>query len=74
MDARLKNALLLYLATFFIIFLVKPGSMFDKRTKKPLEFGLGFNRDRERKTLFALPVTVPLLAIVCFMASGFFTR
>lgn len=69
MNPALTNALIVYIVALLAIFLTKPRSLFNEKTKRPREFGLGFNRDKEKKTLFSLPVIVVFLAMICFVTS-----
>ena len=63
---NLKNAITLFLVCFFLLYYKKPGILFEERTEAVRAFGIGFNRDQERKTLFSLHVVTIALAIAAY--------
>ena len=63
--SNLKNAIISFAASLLLIYLFKPRLLFDDN-KRVRQFGVGFNRDKERKTLFNMSVFVLILAITCF--------
>lgn len=63
--STLKNAIISFVASMLLIYIFKPRLLFDD-SKRVRQFGVGFNRDKERKTLFNMSVFVIILAIICF--------
>ena len=65
MDKGLQNALTLFTGIMLTVYVVKPNVLFDEK-KIVRAFGVGFNKEKERKTLFNLQMFVILIAILCF--------
>jgi len=65
MDANLINALTLFIGIMLTLYLIKPVVLFDE-DKRIRQFGVGFNRDKQRKTLFNMTLVVVLAAILSF--------
>ena len=66
-DASLRNAFMLYVGMILALYVAKPRLLFDEVTKRPRSFGLGYNRDREKRTLFGLSTTIIPLAVLSWI-------
>ena len=67
--SKVKTACLIFAICLVFLYVRKPSLMFEEYTQRPRQFGLGFNRDRERRTLFSLSVTVvPIAALAWVIA------
>jgi hypothetical protein len=64
MDSSLQNALVTFLFTFLVIYAIKPSCLFEERTGRPRQFGLGYTRDQEKCTLFNLTIFTIILGII----------
>ena len=62
-----KNAIGIYIIVFFGVYIIKPKSLFEDRYKKPRQFGIGYSRDNEKKTLFSISTANLVLAITSFI-------
>lgn len=69
LEDSVKNAISIFFATFLSIYFVKPALLFDEHSKKRREFGIGFNRDKEKKTLFDLTIVMIVLSVLSVILS-----
>lgn len=59
-----KFAVCSFLALLFGLYIVKPGFLFEDQGKRR-QFGLGYTRDHEKKTLFDMTVITVFLSLIC---------
>lgn len=69
----LKNSIFMFVTVFLIVYFIKPKVFFqdDKNTR---QFGVGYSRDKEKKTLFSLSIVVPILAIFSLLVNYAFAK
>ena len=65
-----KNAIVLYAGVLLILYVLKPRVLFLEQSKRTREFGVGYNRDGEKRTLFSLPSLIPVVSVTCFGLSA----
>ncbi len=65
METKLRNALTLFVGIMLTLYFIKPMMLFDEE-KRVRQFGVGFNRDKQRKTLFNMTLVTILVAVICF--------
>jgi len=64
MESSLKQALIAFLLVFLSIYATKPKWLFEDRTGQRRQFGLGYTRDQEKRTLFDMTVVTVILGII----------
>ncbi len=66
-DPALKNSVLLFSALLILLHVIRPRILFDEQTGRPRPFGLGYNRDSQKRTLFSMSTIIPALACLCWV-------
>ena len=61
---RIKNAFFIFISILLSLYFIKPNWLFEEHSGKRREFGVGFNRDGERKTLFDMTIIVIIVSIL----------
>lgn len=69
-DPALQRSTALFAAILLVIYLTRPRVLFDDSTSRPRPFGLGFNRDSQKRTLFSLSTIIPPLACLSWIIAG----
>ena len=68
MEYSLKNALYIFFFILLTIYFTKPALLFEERSGRKREFGVGFNRDGEKKTLFDMTIIVVVASLISVVA------
>ena len=58
-----KVPITVFLGTILVLYSFKPSFLFEDNGHRR-QFGLGYNRDQEKRTLFDLTVTVVIFAFI----------
>ncbi len=66
----LERSMLLFATILITFYILRPRILFDEHTGRPRPFGLGYNRDWQKRTLFSLPTMIPAVACLCWVIAG----
>jgi hypothetical protein len=60
----LKNSIGIYIFSICSLYALRPSFLFQDNGQRRRPFGLGYNRDKEKKTLFDMTTMSVVIAIV----------
>lgn len=63
---QLKTALLINTLIMLVIWSLKPAFCFNEMSGKRREFGMGYTRDKEKRTLFDITMVTILVSFMTF--------
>ena len=66
-DPGLQRPLTLFVTIMLAIYVFRPRIMFDEHTLRLRPFGVGYNRDAQKRTLFSLSSMIVPIACLCWV-------
>lgn len=65
-ESQVMNMIYMYSICVFILYLTKPACFFDKECKLR-QFGVGYNSNQQKKTLFHMNIALLMLVFVIYL-------